>query len=321
MILVNGNPVVAFLHMEKGNMGRTRSKIVVGRASKSPPGQADWTFEDAAVDEEAPCQPQFCGAGESCIKETGQCMQAVTGCMPADCGGMTKACVTIKNAATCGTVIAKDGPMAYPNAVGLYVSLAQAGDHLGMVAYDRYRGNLLGLDNAGGKWNLQILDGQTGANNDPMRMDTGDVGIGANLFITSNGDWHIAYINGITETLQYLLVPGGGKPLKPEMVDDGGGIEMGVKHVIGDDATVLVDSGSGTVTIAYQDSTVGTLRVATGALGMGGTHKWTPKTVAQQNKFAGYFPRFLMPPQVTNFYRQTDHMMGDVTGDVAVVNY
>jgi hypothetical protein len=320
MIMVNGNPVVAFLQMEKGNGGRTRSKIVVGTAKASPPQSTDWTFTDAAVDEDAPCNPQFCGAGEACIKSTGQCQATVGGCMPADCG-MGNACVTIMGKATCEAVIAKDGPSSYPSAVGLYVSLAQAGDHLGIVAYDRWRGNLLGLSNPGGNWAVQILDGQTGANTDPMRMDTGDVGIGASLFITPNGDWHVAYVNGITETLQYLLVPGGGKPLKSEIVDDGSGIEPMAKHIIGDDATIQVDPNSGNVTIAYQDSTVGALRVATGSLGMGGMHKWSAKSLMQPNKWGGFFPRFLTPPQITNFYRQTDHTMGDITGDVAVTSY
>lgn len=323
MIMVNGNPVVAFLQMEKGNGGKTRSKIVVGTAKASPPTQSDWTFQDAAVDEDAPCNPAFCGTNEACVKSTGLCQPTVNGCMPADCG-MGNACVTIMNAAKCEAVVVKDGPLSYPNAVGLYVSLAQAGDHLGIVAYDRVRGNLLGIQNPGGMWQLQILDGQTGANSDPMRMDTGDVGIGASLAITGNGDWHVAYVNGITETLQYILVPGGMKPLKTEIVDDGlnnGAPYPDGKHIIGDDATVQVDPGSGTVTIAYQDSTAGTLRVATGALGMGATHKWSAKTLPQMGKFGGFFPRFLTPPQVANFYRQTDHAMGDVTGDVAVTSY
>src|SRR5262249_12825423 len=57
MIIVNGNPVVAFLTMEKGTMGRLRSKVVVARASTGVPKSAgDWTFEDAAVDENGPCR-------------------------------------------------------------------------------------------------------------------------------------------------------------------------------------------------------------------------------------------------------------------------
>ena len=49
--------------------------------------------------------------------------------------------------------------------------------------------------------------------------ETGDVGVGASLFITSTGDWHVSYVNGTTEALQYILVPGGTKqPGAPEVV-------------------------------------------------------------------------------------------------------
>src|SRR5262249_25449354 len=102
MIIVNGNPVVAFLTMEKGTTGRLRSKVVVARASTGVPKSAgDWTSEDAAVDENGPCRARYCDSGQKCIKETGVCQPTVTGCMPADCGGgggigsAAQACVTI----------------------------------------------------------------------------------------------------------------------------------------------------------------------------------------------------------------------------------
>jgi hypothetical protein len=249
-------------------------------------------------------------------------MATANGCQPA-CG-MGESCVTIMNKATCEAVLSKDAPTGFPNGTGLYISLAQAGANLAIVAYDRVRGNLLGLSNAGGKWAVQILDGQTGANNDPMRMDTGDVGIGASLFVAPNGDWHIAYVNGLTERLQYLLVPGGGKPLTPEIVDDG--LNNGMpypdgKHIVGDDATISVDNGTGSVTIAYQDATVGTLRVAKGALMMGGAHKWTATTIMQAGKFAGFFPRFVEGNTLVNFYRQTNRASQEIFGDVSLVTF
>jgi hypothetical protein len=322
MILVNGLPVLAYLHTEKGNGGKTRSKIVVARASKSPPVVGDWSFEDAAVDEDGPCNPAFCGTGEACVKSTGACTATVSGCQP-DCP-MGQACVTVMNKATCVATVSKDAPISYPNADGLYISLSQTPQGLGIVAYDRVRGNLMGVSNAGGKWQAQILDGQTGANSDPMRMDTGDVGIGASLFVTPNGDWHIAYVNGIRERLQYLLVPGGGKPLTPEIVDDGtnnGAPYPDGTHIVGDDATIVVDPGSGTVTIAYQDATVGALRVAKGTLMMGASHKWTATSIAQPNKFAGFFPQFAGGATVANFYRQTNHQTQEVFGDVSIVPF
>lgn len=330
MITVNGNPVVAFLGMEKGNGGYTRSRVIVGRANTATPtSAAAWAFEDAAVDEQTPCNPSFCDNGQTCVPtgvlgagQIGQCVPTVSGCTPADCG-TGKACVKVNNAATCVTAIGATDPKSYPNAVGDYVSLANGPQGLGLVIYDRVRGNLIGVSNAGGKWTATILDGQTGMNTDPNRKDTGDDGIAANLTIAPNGDWHVAYVNGIQETLDYLLVPGGppAMPFPREVIDDGTDNGMpypdGV-HVIGDDANLTLDS-SGNVVVVYQDSTVGGLRYATGVASMG-KHKWTAKTIAQQNGFAGFFPRFVpQSTKLSNFFRKTDHTSGEVTGDVALV--
>jgi MYXO-CTERM domain-containing protein len=324
LVIENGKPTVAFLVMEKGMGGRTRSKVVVARATKElPQAGTDWTFQDAAVDESATCRPQFCDLGQVCVKDTGACQPTVGGCTPQDCGS-GKACVTVDMKATCANIVPKDGTESYPNAVGLYVALATGPKGLGIALYDRVRGNLLSLYPEGGAWKTQILDGQTGANTDPMRVDTGDVGVATSLAIASNGDWHVAYVNGITEALQYITVPGGGngKPLAPEIVDDGldGGKPFADgKHVVGDDAAIQVDA-SGTVTIAYQDATAGTLKIATGSLQAGGTHKWTTKVVPQPGKFAGFFPKWVPGKnQVVNFWRQTDRTAGAVTGNVSLV--
>jgi len=88
---------------------------------------------------------------------------------------------------------------------------------------------------------------------------------------------------------------------------------------VGDDAAIQVD-GSGNVTIAYQDSTAGVLRVATGAPAANGTHKWTPKSVTQQGKFAGYFPRYVSgTAQVANWWRTADRTQQTESGDVTLV--
>lgn len=331
MIIVNGNPVVAFLGMEKGANGYTRSRVIVGRANAATPTTAtNWVFEDAAVDEQTPCNPAFCDAGQVCVPtgaiapgQIGTCVAPVTGCTPADCG-TGKACVSVATKATCVAALSTTDPISFPNAVGDYVSLANGPDGLGLVVYDRVRGNLIGVTNAGGKWNAAILDGQTGPNTDPNRKDTGDDGIACSLTIAPNKDWHIAYVNGIQEQLQYMLVPGGvfAQAFKPEVIDDGTDSGKPYKdgiHVIGDDASIQLDA-SGNVVVVYQDSSAGTLRYANGVAN-GGTHKWTAHSVAQQNGFAGFFPRFV-PNQstLTNFYRKTDHTNRTVTGDVAFVS-
>ena len=322
MVTVAGNPVIAFLVMEKGTGGKTRSRVVVGKANKAlPTGGGDWSFEDAAVDENGPCQAAFCDAAQACVKSTGTCTATTTGCTPADCG-TGNACVNVNGKATCTAILGKEAVQAYPNAYGAYISLAaNPKGGFGIVMYDRIRGNLIGLANAGGKWTPTILDGETGVR--PNAIDTGDTGIGASLTITANGDWHVSYVNGIKETLQYLLWPGGaGKPLAPEIVDDGydnGKPYADGKHIVGDDSTIDVDGG-GIVRVAYQDATAGKLRVTTGAPASAGTHKWTAKAAAQTNRFGGFFPRFVPgSAQVTNFYRETDKVKQDVTGDVAFV--
>ncbi len=325
MILVNNNPVVAFLGMEAGSGGYTRSRVIVGHAKSSTPSQTtDWTFEDAAVNEQDPCQPQFCTAAQACLATagttTGICTATVNGCNPACATG--NACVTVNAAATC--VKSLDSTTffpSYPSVLGDYISLANGPSGLGIVVYDRFHGNLWAISNAGGKWTPTLLDGQTGSG--ATAKDTGDDGIAANLIISSNSDWHIVYVNGIQEHLQFLTWPGGaGTPLAPEVVDDGynnGQAYPDGQHVVGDDAMMQID-GSGNVTVAYQDSTAGALRIATGAPAQSGTHKWTAKTVAQQGKFAGFFPHFVTgTTQIANWFRTSDITQGTEAGDVVLV--
>jgi hypothetical protein len=319
--------------MEPGMMGKIRSKVVLATASMATPAQgADWTMQDLAIDENGPCRAAYCDSGQTCIKETGICMAAATGCTPADCGasmgmgigGSTQTCVTIMGKATCGTVLDDKFIESYPNAYADYVSLANGPSGLGVVIYDRLHGNLVGVQNAGGKWNATILDGETGTR--PMAMDTGDVGIGASLAITQNGDWHVSYVNGFTESLQYLEVTAGKTALKPEVVDDGRGVNgmafTDGQHLVGDDSSVTVDD-NGTVTIVYQDATAGTLHMATGTPSGVGVHKWTVKLVDQPSRFAGFFPhRVPGDTTIANWFRATDTTMTppSVSGDVAFVS-
>ena len=325
MILVNNNPVVAFLGMEAGNGGYVRSRVIVGRAkSNNPSSTGDWTFEDAAVNETNPCQPQFCAAGQACLTTTGGvtgiCTATVSGCNPACAAG--QACISVNKAATCTAVLdSSNFYPSYPTVLGDYVSLANGPNGLGLAVYDRFHGNLWAISDTGGKWTSTLLDGQTGTGT--STTDTGDDGVDATLSIQSNGDWYIAYVNGIQEHLQLIVWPGGkGTPLKPEVIDDGydnGKAYPDGQHIIGDDAQMEID-GSGNITVAYQDSTAGALRVATGAPSTGGAHKWTAKTVAQQGKFAGYFPKFVSgTTQIANWYRTADAVQLTEQGDVTLV--
>jgi hypothetical protein len=230
---------------------------------------------------------------------------------------------------TCSDVETSTYIDTYPNAAGDYVAMALGAQGVGMVVYDRTRGNLVGVANQGGQWNAQILDGQTGANTDPNRVDTGDVGIGASLAIDSSGNWHVSYVNGWTEAVEYLEVAGGNlsKPGTPEVVDDGSGLNgmpyPDGQHIVGDDSAVSIDD-SGTVRVVYQDATAGTLLEATGVAGSGTTHTWTVKVLTQPpTEFAGFFSHYIpQSQQVANWFRATDHTQDPpvVSGDVALVS-
>ena len=312
--------------MESGTGGYTRSRVVVGRASSEnpSPGLGLDASRTPRSTSRIRVSRSSAPAGQACLETTGGvtgiCTATANGCNPA-CG-TGQACITQNAAATCVAVYDSTNFFpSYPTALGDYVSLANGPSGLGLVVYDRFHGNLWGISDSGGKWNSTLLDGQTGTGN--STADTGDDGIAANLVITQNGDWNITYVNGIQEYLQFLLWPGGkGNPLAPEIVDDGydnGKPYADGQHVVGDDATMQID-GSGNVTIAYQDSTAGSLRIATGAPAQSGTHKWTAKAVAQQGKFAGYFPRFVTgTAQIANWFRTSDATEGTEAGDVTLV--
>ncbi len=320
MILVDDKPVVAFLAMEPGTAGKALSHVVVARASSpSPADGGAWAFEDAAADKAAPCRVGMCTGKQTCVKDTGTCTDTATGCSPADCGA-GKACVAVSGKATCVSIINANSVEAYPNAFGAYVSLAKTKDGLGVVFYDRVHGNLVGAQQAGGKWTTFLLDGETGSRDQKTAKDTGDVGIGAHLSVADDGTWHVSYVSGLDETLRYLSVSGG-KASAPEIVDNGSSVDgkpfPDGKHVVGDDSFV-VTQGSG-IAIYYQDATVGTLRVATSAQAAGG-RTWNLKTLVQPNKFAGFFPSVVAgETKVLNFWRQTDKATKDIVGDVTLV--
>jgi hypothetical protein len=240
--------------------------------------------------------------------------------------------VSTEGGASCETPLAPGYIDIYPNAFGDYITMANGPSGLGIAVYDRIDGLLEGVSKQDGAWQSQVLDGwtqprapSTGPDGGTSTDDTGDVGVGASLFIAANGDWHISYVNGTTEALQYILVPGGGKPTDyPEIVDNGLSLD-GMPfpdglHIVGDDSFIMVDS-SNVVTIRYQDATAGTLRYATGTPQTGGKHLWAFQSIAQPSKFAGFFPHQLAgDTSIANWWRQTDPATGDINGNVSFVS-
>lgn len=316
MALVDGKPVVAYMHLEPGSGGHTRAKVSLARAkTETPHGPEDFTFEDVAVDEEGPCRASSCSGGQVCVKETGVCTATVSGCTPA-CGD-AQACVTKEGKATC---VAKQSAVeTYPRALGAYVSLANGPKGLGIVAYDGYHGNLVAFtDRGGGKWDSVLLDGETGKRADKTAIDTGDVGIAASLAIGLNGTWHVSYVSGLDETLRYVSVVEG-KPTKPEIVDDGTTVDgkdhVDGKHVVGDDSVIRVEGD--VVTIYYADSSSLGIRRAVGSGAP--NRKWELRSVPQQDRWMA-FPQFVPgEDKVAAWWRQSTRSSKTVVGDVIVL--
>lgn len=318
MLVVDGKPVIAFMQLEPGSGGRTRSKIVLARATtEAPHAASDFRFEDIAVDDEGPCRADSCAGGEACIKETGVCTKTIGGC-PTPCTE-SQACVAKDNQATCLT---KTGPVGtYPRGLGAYISLAKGPTGLGLVAYDGYHGNLVGFADRGVvPWERVVLDGETGRREDKTAIDTGDVGIAASLAISPGGVWHVSYVNGVDESLRYISVDNG-RVGRSEVVDDGSSVNgkshPDGKHLVGDDSSIRVDGSI--ITIYYADSTSLGLRRAVGT-GAAPTHKWDLKSMPQENRWVA-FPQVVPgdDDKVAAWWRQSTRSSKTVEGNALVL--
>jgi MYXO-CTERM domain-containing protein len=309
LTFVGDTPVIAYLLIEPGTGGATTSKIRLARGDAGA-----WSYEDVLVDTATPCRKAYCPTGTACVADTGLCVEPLSdsGCDPA-CSGAT-ACIDQGSGPACADVFDDSRIDAYPDAVGLYLSLAQGtGGSLAIAYYDRIRGNLGLATNEGGTWTTRILDGQNG------ETDTGDVGIGASLFVDDQGTMHLSYVDGYAESLKYLKVSGSSAGAA-ETVDDGLHL-AGMKfedgqHLVGDDSHVVATAG-GDVHITYQDATTGQLRYAVGT-SSGDTHTWTVSAV-EQSGFAGAFSGLVQVNgqlELMNWWRTG---ADTIVGDVAIV--
>lgn len=286
LAIVDGKLVIAFQVIEGGAQGLVRSRVVLARSSSTVPGDGGWSMQDVAVEEATPCRHRLCAQGFKCIASTLACTKPTNDCDPKCTSG--QACVS----GTCEAVIDGNKLDTYPMAIGDYISLAVAPDgKLGIVYYDRVRGNLVQAREAGGSWSTKIIDGQSGGS-DPV--DTGDVGVGASLAIDAQGHWHVVYVDKSKSKLRYLRIENGETALPFEVVDEGDTLNgqpfADGKHWVGDDAHVAV-LDSGEVHVVYQDATAGTLRHAF-APASSAAHTWTKKVLAQDG-FGGFFPRLV----------------------------
>ena len=308
--------VIAYQAIESGgDNGALLAKVKVATSTSAKPGAMGWTMEDAVVDKTTPCRADYCPDGTACIASTKRCAATLPEamCMPACASG--DRCIDNAGAPSCATSLDANKLDSYPDASGAYISIAKdPKGTIGIAYYDRPKGNLMIASKSTGAWAPKVIDGA-----DAMNNDTGDKGIGASLFIDSSGDWHISYVDGLTEALRYITVKGGTTVNPSEVIDDGLGIGTTPfgdgQHLVGDDSHIVV-TASGEVRVSYQDATAGKLHYATGAPS-GSGHTWTVKEIKQEH-FAGAFSHIVEHEgklKLVNWWRQG----GAVAGDVAVV--
>ncbi len=319
LVMLENRPAIVFLLVEPGSGGKQTSHIVLAKANAAVPDAiGKWALQDIYVDNETPCWPGTCATGESCVKGSRTCTKTIAGCTP-DCTTGT-ACVADGGASTCVDVNVDPQVITVPDTIGAYISAAVGPFGLGVVTYDRPRGNLVAFvpqeDGAFGKY---VLDGETGSRADGTAKDTGDVGLGASLAIGADGDWHVAYVDGSREALIHLTARLGMTVVGRDVVDDGYGVN-GVpftdgKHIVGDDAAIRIDDGNA-ITICYQDSSAGELRCASGGPG----RAFAVRTVPQPGKVAGFFPRFVPGTrEVANHWRALDRAAQAYSGNVSIM--
>lgn len=302
-----GVPVVAYQSIEPAATGFVTSKVRIARAGSS----GGFQYEDVAVEIETPCRAELCTSGSVCLVDSGHCVASTTGCPECADG---EECVATGGSPACAEVL-DDGKLdTYPYATGDYISAARdPGGQMGLVWYDRVHGTLMAARKVAGTWTTQVVDG---GGSPPV-----DVGIGATLAIDGGGEWHIAYVDGFDESLKYARLSADGAVAQIEVVDDGvsvGGAPFADgKHVVGDDASILV-SGNGDVRIAYQDATEGVLRLATGTLN-GSAHDWALEAIPHEGA-GGMFARIFTTSdgvQVAHWWRVN---AGEPAGDVAIIS-
>ncbi|WP_437603422.1 hypothetical protein WMF28_17650 [Sorangium sp. So ce590] len=316
LLFVKGLPVIAYLAMEPGEDGAVTSSVRLATGESATPGEGAWRFEDVATDEATPCREFLCDEGTKCIRATGRCVKPLASgdCAPACASGQV--CIDEGGSPACAAISDGNPTDTYPEAIGDYIAMApdNAGG-FGLAFYDRIHGDVVIASRSAGAWETRIVDGAA-----PDGTDTGDVGMGASLFIDRAGDWHLAYADGRSEGLRYARVKGGEDVEPAEVADDGLGIE-GVpfedgQHLVGDDASVFV-TAAGEVRISYQDATSGTLRLAIGTKS-GDGHSWLVQQIEQEG-FAGAFSRIVEVDGqllIANWWR----VGGRTTkGDVALV--
>lgn len=277
----DGRPVISYNAIVESteDPGTWVSKIKVARANDEL--GTTWNITEVeSVD--IPCWKELCGEDRVCVASTREC---VVPDPESSCG--SSGCASGEECVEGSCVEVFETPIDFPEGVGIVtgIDFLPSGEPL-VVYYDRGAWNRLSgelqphgdLKQAvwsGSSWSVTVLDG-SGT----------DAGWYPSVDVDGAGVRHVAYVDGIAETLIYLNPDAGIR----EVVD--GRTMPGRAHsIVGDDSSIRA-TAAGDVWIAYQDATARTLMLAHRAPGGG----WTTATYDTGTDSAGFFATLVLAP-------------------------
>jgi hypothetical protein len=265
-------------------------------AAAADASAGSWSVE-VVTSSDTPCWGTVCPEDYRCRLADGRCWRAdheAAGCQDDegsyDCSS-EQACVEEVDSSGaplgtyhCEDVVPAEPVTDLPEGIALWNTLALAPDGSPeVVYYDRTRGELVWVVGGGGGWSAPvILDG------DDLSPDPdlhGDRGWHASLAIDGDGVRHIAYVDGLAESLMYMQLDADGTVVVRETVDDG--TSAGAEHdLVGDYSAIAVD-GSGRVRLAYMNTSSGLVMLAVRSTSDG---TWTISTLTDPGSgFKGYY--------------------------------
>ena len=243
-----GVPGIAYRVARKRDADAWVSEVRYALAKNSTPdAEGDWLspFTIARSVLDGGCGG-LCGRGEACVASTNTCAQITQNCEGGCADG--QACIAGVCEATL-EIVGAGG--TYPEGTGLFTSQTRDLTGFPVVAwYDRTFGQL---------WWSRFVDAgftepqQLAGYGIGVETREGDMGANVDVAVDAQGNSHLCYQDGNTDSLRYLAPELG----LDEWVDDGIRENDGrpwALHVVGEDCNVRVDP-AGNPLIVYQDAT------------------------------------------------------------------
>jgi hypothetical protein len=241
-----GVPGVAYMAtgIDDGKGGKKSQLRWAQAKNATPAAQADWTVTVVA-EAGIPCAG-LCKTSEVCVKATAVCQVPETTCGDT-CAGDT-ACV----GGMCTDILPSPSFTDLPEGTGLFASAGRLPDDRPVIAFhDRSTGDLrLAVLEAAGTWSVVPLDATPEA----------DTGQWASLVVAKDGTVHVAYQDATTDRL--LVVSWKDGQVGAIQVVDDGLRPPERPHPVGASAQLML-LGDGSLRVAYQDSALSDLLLAT----------------------------------------------------------